>query len=333
MPAPLAKGIVLTVTVLVAVGIAVYENPEIKRWLQSSRRKIAVALHNLGDGINPDKPPTSQQDDISMTEEIGPDAEQRRQKARDDIARRRALLEARQRNRSGSSIGSFDALVDKDGRLKVVEPLEQVINETEAKATGVDVSKSVQLPIHRGGEGSRISSQSNPGPSSNIGLEQQTAPLNSINTDVLQRSSAESGTPSHHSSELLAGLTPTSDQPDFDFGDRGHETSSSSSHTVGSFVHPEDGEADFYYAHPHVQNQVADQPGSFLFDNLGNNQSIGSVSSTPSIASSLSHIQHDPFETASDGSISDLGHRDEVYTPTSWSEVGSVISSNDGSQS
>ncbi|KAI9819775.1 MAG: hypothetical protein M1826_001084 [Phylliscum demangeonii] len=49
MPAPLAKGLVLAATVLVAAGLAIYENPDVQEWLERTRRKIASALYNVGD--------------------------------------------------------------------------------------------------------------------------------------------------------------------------------------------------------------------------------------------------------------------------------------------
>lgn len=56
MPAPLAKGIIIAASVLVAAGIAIYENPQVRQWVDQSRRKIAVALHSLGDDVQPRHP-------------------------------------------------------------------------------------------------------------------------------------------------------------------------------------------------------------------------------------------------------------------------------------
>ncbi|KAI9846579.1 MAG: hypothetical protein M1837_003820 [Sclerophora amabilis] len=53
MPAPLAKGLIIAASVLVAAGIAVYENPQVREWVDKSRRRIALALYNLGDDIQP----------------------------------------------------------------------------------------------------------------------------------------------------------------------------------------------------------------------------------------------------------------------------------------
>ncbi|KAF2127820.1 hypothetical protein P153DRAFT_368370 [Dothidotthia symphoricarpi CBS 119687] len=53
MPAPLAKGIIIAASVLVAAGIAIYESPQVRQWVDQSRRKIAVALNSLGEDPKP----------------------------------------------------------------------------------------------------------------------------------------------------------------------------------------------------------------------------------------------------------------------------------------
>ncbi|CAM1511593.1 Fc.00g091060.m01.CDS01 [Cosmosporella sp. VM-42] len=49
----LASGAVVAVSVAVATAIAIYESPELRRYADDVRRKIAFALHQMGDGINP----------------------------------------------------------------------------------------------------------------------------------------------------------------------------------------------------------------------------------------------------------------------------------------
>ncbi|KAI4716784.1 hypothetical protein E4T48_06989 [Aureobasidium sp. EXF-10727] len=53
MPAPLAKGILISLSILAAVGIAVYENPQVKEWVEDQRRKIAEFLGTFGDQLDP----------------------------------------------------------------------------------------------------------------------------------------------------------------------------------------------------------------------------------------------------------------------------------------
>ncbi|KFH40791.1 hypothetical protein ACRE_085050 [Hapsidospora chrysogenum ATCC 11550] len=57
MPSPthiaLASGATVVVSVAVAAAIAIYENPELRQYADDVRRRIALALHSIGDGINP----------------------------------------------------------------------------------------------------------------------------------------------------------------------------------------------------------------------------------------------------------------------------------------
>ncbi|KAG5993907.1 hypothetical protein E4U54_003255 [Claviceps lovelessii] len=49
----LASGAVVAVSVAVATALAMYENPELRRYADDIRRRVAMALHSLGNGINP----------------------------------------------------------------------------------------------------------------------------------------------------------------------------------------------------------------------------------------------------------------------------------------
>lgn len=53
--AALSVGVVVT-SMAVAAAIAIYESPELQRMANDLRRKIAIALHSLGDGILPENP-------------------------------------------------------------------------------------------------------------------------------------------------------------------------------------------------------------------------------------------------------------------------------------
>ncbi|KAJ6447141.1 C6 zinc finger domain-containing protein [Purpureocillium lavendulum] len=49
----LASGAVVAVSVAVAAALAMYESPELRRYADDIRRRIAMTLHSMGDGINP----------------------------------------------------------------------------------------------------------------------------------------------------------------------------------------------------------------------------------------------------------------------------------------
>ncbi|KAL8808835.1 MAG: hypothetical protein Q9223_003562 [Gallowayella weberi] len=121
MPAPLAKGIILSISLLLAAGLAVYEHPQIKQWVDESRRKIAFALHNLGDDLDP--PSSSRRNssqDASTREDDSAEAAERRRKARQEILERGRKMEERRRAQKASTAKSksFDDLVDEEGNLK-----------------------------------------------------------------------------------------------------------------------------------------------------------------------------------------------------------------------
>jgi hypothetical protein len=49
----IASAGIIAVSVAVAAAIALYESPELRRYADDLRRRIAIALHSIGDGINP----------------------------------------------------------------------------------------------------------------------------------------------------------------------------------------------------------------------------------------------------------------------------------------
>jgi hypothetical protein len=57
----LGTGAVIVVTVVAAAAIAIYESPEVRQFAEQCRRRIAIALHSLGDEINPRSEHESQQ--------------------------------------------------------------------------------------------------------------------------------------------------------------------------------------------------------------------------------------------------------------------------------
>merc|ERR1712000_749657 len=123
MPAPLARGIIIAATIVVAAGLAAYENPEVRAWIDRTRHKIAMGLHNLGDEINPKQRPRTHRPstDASMHEEKGDLAEARRMEAIAEIMERGRIMEERRKRRKLSTEksrkSSFDTLVDEKGNL------------------------------------------------------------------------------------------------------------------------------------------------------------------------------------------------------------------------
>lgn len=323
-------GIVITLSVLVAAGIAVYESPQIQEWLQSSRRKIALALNSWGDELESRR--SGRRDDISMTEELGEEAELRRRRIREEIRRRRELLDSYNRQRISISSGSFNTLVDSEGRLKAPAKIDNV----ESASTGVEItdSETTSRFLHRTSDFPPSLSNAD----AKIDTEQNRVLLEDINRARLNIPPL-SELSSNHPSESLVDLTPTSEFPDselaFSLLSRSEhsrapaaERASVPSSTAAS--HTED---DFDYMHADNLDESPVYHDHSAPNGVAQTIWAANTSSAASVASSLSHIQNETFDITSDGTLSDLGRdRENMYTPVSWSEVSSVTSSNDQHQ-
>lgn len=295
-------GFIITFSALVAAGIAVYESPQFRQWLDNSRRKLAQTLHNLGDEIQPRDSMSPMREDISMTEEVGEAAEERRRVIKEELEQRSASLIERRRKTSDSSPPlSFDSLVDKEGRLLDLDDDNYSASATVANSTAIDLGAS--QPVQRG-KAAADASGSKP----------------QIDMPAFQPKTA---TP--------VQLTPTSETPDTGFGSTGvsrPQSRSSDSHTEGN------SSASHYYAPPPPEPFFDNDTHQDLrspFSDLG---SAGQASHperpcTPSTTSDFSHVYESAADASLDGTLSDLGRSEGVATPASWSEVGSVISNDD----
>lgn len=297
-------GLIITVSALVAAGIAVYESPQFREWMNNSRRKIALALHNLGDEIQPRDSQSPVREDISMVEESGEAAQERRRIAREEILQRGAMLEARRRRKQSSSLGSFDSLVDDDGNLRERGPSPLGTSDSFAKSTGVDLAASQRLQSGEVIERPEVTDNDR----LHIGLPSDSYP--------------------QPRSETLVDITPTSEASGIDFGNPTGTLEETKSPVVdqpnvksdpASSSSATEGEApQMYHAHPGPSNENHRRLSSPFADMP--------ISPTPSTAGSYSHI-YESMDAPSDDTLSDLGRSVEgVATPASWSDVGSVTS-------
>ncbi|KAF9882821.1 hypothetical protein FE257_005110 [Aspergillus nanangensis] len=313
MPAPVAKGIIISVAALVAAGIAVYQSPQFRQWVEDSRRKVAVALHHLGDEIQPrSASPSSSRQDISMTEDMGAAAEERRRLAREELQRRRSFLEENRKRRQNASPGSFDALVDDEGNLLHTDIPELGVGSL-ANSTAVELSTS--QAIQRGGKQANTSTSP-----TNENEGSRAVP----ETDGLRVSIP----PTDSRSSTLVNYTPTSD----DASERGFSASSSTlGHADISDRTGESSQLLFEYPGEPRNETSRDLRSPFSeLSELGPTGFEQDRPSTPSTAGSFSQIYESAVDGSSDGTLSDLGESLGVATPSSWSEVGSVISNDDG---
>lgn len=114
------SGLIITISLLCAAGLAIYEHPQVRQWIDESRRKAAIALHSLGDEVAPQSESRDSTPDASTREDDDPEAVERRRRARQEILERGRKLEERRKSKQAANgrAKSFDDMVDKDGTLK-----------------------------------------------------------------------------------------------------------------------------------------------------------------------------------------------------------------------
>ncbi|CAK4031123.1 hypothetical protein DOTSEDRAFT_69649 [Lecanosticta acicola] len=167
MATAVAKGIILSISIITALGLAVYENPQVQEWLEEQRRKLAELLRQIGQDLDPQsrqaaeafafegrtpanneslrREATGSQDAAALATGRrlsnattvrripigGPadpqEAEERRRKGREYLARRNQQMYELQQKRKAAAkeageatppTPTFDELVDLEGKLK-----------------------------------------------------------------------------------------------------------------------------------------------------------------------------------------------------------------------
>lgn len=304
-----------------------------REWLDSSRRKIAVALHSLGDDINP--PASPSRPDSSTRPDDSPEAAERRRRAREEILERgRILEEKKKKERQGASTASFDALVNEKGSLKAegatttateTRPEE---NSLRIRSTGIhDLEKDAAFanPFADTNE-IDTSSKSNlinidddqPTPASTQPSRESTATLP---TEQAPQTALGLETISNDPSEQLVDLTPTSTASASAFS---HDAASSNPHNQPSN----------YWS---VNEWAETTSPSFYSDgSVGGAHNHNATSAalqqrlaTPSLGGSGEEVG---AENSVDGDLDVMSDFAGISTPGTWTEVGSEVSEGDHGQ-
>lgn len=261
-----------------------------------------------------------------MTEELGPEAEERRRLVREEIQNRRSMLEEHRKRRQSARPGSFDALVDEEGRLLTTEASD-ACNGSLANSTAVELGTS--QVIQRGGKQPTDSS------TPSLGEGERANANASTDTDRLHVTIPP--TNNNAQSATLINYTPTSETSGMDFSmstvDNLNEAGQSRSRSSSSNHTHNEEQSQVLFSHPGLEtndtNQDTRSPFSDLSDLDATSFGHRDRPSTPSSTSSFSQIYASADDASSDGTLSDLGRSTGVATPASWSEVGSVISNDD----
>ncbi|KAF2742087.1 hypothetical protein M011DRAFT_472492 [Sporormia fimetaria CBS 119925] len=339
MPAPLAKGIIIAASIIVAAGLAIYESPEVRRWIDQSRRKVAHALHSLGDDIQPRRPSESQE-------------EYEARKVKDETVRRKRMEFLRKAQEEGISVDldelarigrendhaprrvrrgtsnsqkSFDELVGHDGRLRRDE-------KTAAKATGADKNENAARRRGLAGfaAGAAVAA-GNPFADDQVLFDQEDEKTTSaqplIDLDSRESTATVEAQPVFSpQSENLIDLTPTTSNESEP--DAGPEQSLQS--ITSSTSEPES---------THLTTDAEDSDDDILSTGTltprSERSAYTTVSAVESQINSIASLSvqndtdHDGRSEAfsevgfADADFSDIGSQRGVMTPSSWTDVGS----------
>lgn len=320
-----ALGLLISLSVIFAAGIAVYENPQVRQWVDSSRRKIAIALHSLGDEITPPSPSRASSD-ASTREDQSPEAVERRRKARQEILERaRASQEKRKsKNEVSEQFKTFDDLVDKNGVLKTEKDeasttaaekqpeFDQEIRKRHRETTAIALGSVVANPFvdemhtplhpeHEKDIPSTNTRSSTPTLAASPTCEHSALPPRpSLTTDVEETS--------NHPSEALVDLTPTT------------SVSSTAHADLSELSMPAPSTQNHWSVHEWAESAAPSFYTPPQSEAIGLEHGDREGVATPATGDHLSHVGGDAYTDF----WSDVG--DRISTPGSWTEVGSVVS-------
>ncbi|KAI6785169.1 uncharacterized protein J7T54_006811 [Emericellopsis cladophorae] len=317
--AVLASGAAVAVSVAVAAAVAIYESPEVRRYAEDVRRKIAVALYSMGDGINPpqSEPLFNRPEDLhgflQSSAEPGVDAdEETRRRQREELLywnaqrlkREQEKQEAEDEQKPRHDSGTFDGFLARDA----------------SGEEGSYVYKSgADTGLHHDGMRQRgqppASLYANP-----------FADEHGIASDEMDDSHIA---PTKDETEDLYSAT-TADEPRTPAPESVADVASSRSETVEP-EYPTAGQDDGAYASIQAWAQ------SSSHDLYSPMPSTPAPASEPELASDDGQLTPTDSMSIIDGAegIEDrsqdgvISESDGMMTPSSWSEVGSVISESD----
>ncbi|KAL8712022.1 MAG: hypothetical protein Q9220_003718 [cf. Caloplaca sp. 1 TL-2023] len=355
-------GFVLSISLLLAAGLAVYENPHVKQWVDESRRKIAIALHSLGDDVEPS--PSSHRrtpsEDASMREDTSAEAIERRRKARQEILDRGRMMEERRKARQASSdvnSRSFDDIVDKEGNLKYYpaqattsaaepQPEQSGLRNRNLEAHGAalgtafgnpfadeahleDLSSST-APLHRSTLRSRSSSTATLPASSNPPPVPPKEPLDPVPSQATPQAPQQprllidTDDISNHPSEALVNLTPTTSVPSLatDLSELDHHSYPSNN-----------SQTNFWSVHEWAENNTG--PAQFYTPPISEAAVGDHGGNEEDHLSNANDDDDDQSDTGTGELVSRVGSMSDmdvmsvvsgVSTPSGWTEMGSQVS-------
>ena len=310
-------GIIISLSVLFAAGLAVYENPQVRQWVDSSRRKLAIALHNLGDEITPASASRDSSPDASAREDESPEAVERRRKARQEILERGRVMEEKRKSKKDEAANSksFDDLVDKDGSLlnekasvtttaTEIESSESGLRKRKAETTDSTLAASITTPF-----ADEMHAELHDSAPSTPTVPVSPRPVSrSPNTLITLPIDIEAA--SNHPSEDLINLTPTTSTSStfhFDMSLPSPQLENPRDNQWSVQEWAENNTRPGFYSPPQSEHAMLETEEPWKVN-------------TPTTEGHLSRAGSEAGQDV----WSEIG--DRVSTPGSWTEVGSVVS-------
>lgn len=361
MPTVVVKGAIIVVSVAVAAAIAVYESPHARQFAEDVRRRIALALHSLGDEINPNAPhprfnrPEDAQGFLQSSTEPGIDADEESQRRqREELmywnaVRAEKMEKERQLRRkvegekpvSKSRSPSFDDFLQEDQTAQ---------RGTYVYNTGADVNHEPDVGLrNRGVRGLNVGSiYANPFSDEQTFEEQTQRALEEslMSPDASERlevmsddlySASEAPRSSNYTTGAFPQLIDVSEEPVPDppvsypsmeelrsssnFANMAEVRDNSAYASINAWS---DNTTHSFYSPP-----APAAPGSPLFSDPP--ESVpGDLTPTDSVslAGSAEEVWQPRSGATSEGDLMSVDG-EGISTPGSWTEVGSVISDND----
>jgi len=338
---------------------------QVREWVDESRRKVAVALRDLSDELSPQsEEPETPTRDASTREDESPEAVERRRQVRQELLERgRKLEEARRAKREAKGKAkSFDDMVDKDGALRndeenntatttAAEPqpegsgLRYRATESHAAALGAAFANPFADEAHLDSSSTPLQEEPTPIREETPQMHEEPTSISRASTPTLPSSPPvppkpaayqphmllidTASEPSHHESEALLDLTPTTSASPSTFSAAADlaELTPSNHGAVGSEgdgIGRQPGGESYWSVNEWAMNHSAQRFYSPPQSEAGAaNAGTAAQAQQRSREGSLERVSQMGSE---DADVVSMFSGEGVDTPGSWSEVASQVS-------
>jgi len=341
----LASGAAVAVSVAIASAIALYESPELRRYADDLRRRIAVAMHSMGDSINPParEPLFNRPEDahgfLQSGNAAGVDAdEETKRRQREELMYWNSVRLAKEEDNKekgdkNAPSGTFDAFMrpDADGEKGsyVYKSGADVKNESDGQGLrqrGMGALYANPFADEHGIASEELDAE----PEQRVltTTEEVMSDIYSA-TDRLEPTTPtmEKPEPSLVDIEEEAPKTPTTQssatadhERDYDFPTAGQDNQNEAYASIQAWAQNSSAPG-FYSPLPSTPAVPGSEPELVSDGQVTPTDSMSLAGSGEDVAPEARSADERPFDVMSES--------DGMLTPASWSEVGSVISESD----